>query len=87
MVRRTSFSARASNYVKRAELHVSHFYNSNHCKWTLKIIFKGSGCSIILKLLQRKKAYALLIVDQYKLMLFYRSKNVTNFSSEGKPVL
>ena len=27
-----------------AELSVSHFYNSNHWKWALKIIFKGSGC-------------------------------------------
>ena len=25
-----------------AELSVSHFYNSNHWKWALKMIFKGS---------------------------------------------
>ena len=34
----------ARAYVKWAELSVSHFYNSNHCKWALKMIFKGSGC-------------------------------------------
>ena len=44
MVHRTSFSARASNYVKRVELSVCHFLNSNHWKRTLKMIFKGSGC-------------------------------------------
>ena len=27
-----------------AELSVSHFYNSNHWKRELKMIFKGSGC-------------------------------------------
>ena len=27
-----------------AELSVSHFYNSNHWKWALKMIFKESGC-------------------------------------------
>ena len=28
----------------RAELSANHFYNSNHGKWTLKMIFKGNGC-------------------------------------------
>ena len=27
-----------------AELSVTYFYNSNHWKWALKIIFKGKGC-------------------------------------------
>ena len=27
-----------------AELSDSHFYNSNHWQWALKMIFKGSGC-------------------------------------------
>ena len=31
-------------YVMWAELSASHFYNCNHWKQTLKIIFKGSGC-------------------------------------------
>ena len=34
----------AQVYVKRAELSVSHFYNSDHWKRALKIIFNGSWC-------------------------------------------
>ena len=40
---RTSFSARASNYVKWGELSGGHFYSS-HWKRTLNLFFKGSGC-------------------------------------------
>ena len=34
----------ARAYVIWVELSVSHFYNSNHWKRALKMIFKGSGC-------------------------------------------
>ena len=47
-VQETSHCAWA--YVMWAELSVSHFYNCNHCKRALKMIFKGSGISSFLKL-------------------------------------
>ena len=34
-------------YVMWAELSGSHFYNSNHWKWALKTIFKGSVCFLL----------------------------------------
>ena len=71
-----------------------NFYNSNHWKRALKMIFKGTVCfqfpeAVIL--LQRKKPYALPNAVHYKFSLFYRSSNcrehLINFSSEGKPTL
>ena len=69
MLRRTTFSARASNR-KEGELSFSHFYNSNHWKRTLKMIFKGSGCFQFPEAVfasTAKKAYALQNGDHYKL--------------------
>ena len=43
IVRETSLYWRG-HYVMWAKLSVSHFYNSNHWKRALKIIFKRSGC-------------------------------------------
>ena len=43
IVRETSLLWRRHD-VMWAELSATHFYNSNHWKWTQKIIFKGSGC-------------------------------------------
>ena len=51
--------------------------HSNHWKRALKMIFKGSGCfqfPELSLLLQRKKAYAVLNVVDYKFSLFYRSR-------------
>ena len=44
IVRETSLYWRGHD-VMWAELRTSHFYNSNHWKRTLKIVFKGSGGS------------------------------------------
>ena len=58
------------------------------------MIFKGSGCFQFPEAVftsTAKKAYALQNGDHYKLYLFYRSRtavySVTNFGSEGKPML
>ena len=62
----------------RAELSVCNFYNSNHWKRALKIIFKGTVCFQFpeaVVLLHGKKAYALLIAVHYKFSLFYTSSN------------
>ena len=45
MVRETHFSSAILGDVMWEELSVSHFLeHSNHWKWALKMIFKGSGC-------------------------------------------
>ena len=43
IVRETSFLV-VRAYIMRAELSVNHFYNSNHWKRALKMIFNVSGC-------------------------------------------
>ena len=62
-------------YIKRAELIVRHFKNSNHWKRTLKMIFKGSGCFQFPEAVVTSAANTLLNADHYKLSLFYRMGN------------
>ena len=38
------FTLVAQAYVMWAELSVCNFYSSNHWKWALKMIFKGTVC-------------------------------------------